>query len=212
METIISLSRNSTTRNSTRMFRLTAVASLKLQTVYAAHALWTSSWKFNSWLHLYLEIRTSLTKKKKDTGCTINKFVKRKQNWFNILYRSHLEHVYRLCRMCDKYVKAKLSQDERRYKPSLLAWKLELSKKHFRTAKTVVQSFLSTVSFNYFNFIFVTDSKYLQKQSSLPHSHRVPVHVVKFNSALEPFLRFNKQWRLSTRILDFFFLRYELDS
>jgi len=63
--------------------------------------------------------------------------VKRKQNWFNILYRSHLEHVYRLCRMCDKYVKAKLSQDERRYKPSLLAWKLELSKKHFRTAKTI---------------------------------------------------------------------------
>lgn len=39
--------------------------------------------------------------------------------------------------MCDKYVKTKLSQDERKYKPNLLAWKLELSKKHFQTNKMV---------------------------------------------------------------------------
>lgn len=52
-------------------------------------------------------------------------------------YRLHLERVYQLCRMCDKYVKTKLMQDERKYKSNLLAWKLESSKKHFQTDRTI---------------------------------------------------------------------------
>lgn len=106
-------------------------------------------------------------KKKRDTGCWIdeliinNYYLKTNLIFFN---RMHLEHVYRLCQMCDKYVKTKLSQDERKYKPNLLAWKLELSKKHFQTNKMVVKSVQFWVSSSYFVLFYIAGWKYLQKK------------------------------------------------
>lgn len=45
-------------------------------------------------------------------------------------FKLHLEQVYRLCRQCNRTLEIQLAQEEKLLRPEILAWKLDLSRRH----------------------------------------------------------------------------------
>lgn len=70
-------------------------------------------------------------------------------------FKLHLEQVYRLCRQCNRTLEIQLAQEEKLLRPEILAWKLDLSRRHGHGRENMVNKSNDIYKFCHSAFFFI---------------------------------------------------------
>lgn len=79
----------------------------------------------------------------------------------------HLEQVYRLCRQCNRTLEIQLAQEEKLLRPEILAWKLDLSRRHGHGRENMVNKSNDIYKFCHSAFFYLDSQRLYQMDSSV---------------------------------------------